>query len=1148
MAETISPEDRNISVETLRPLNRGKSKLSRWLIILGWVGMLIFTFHACTHMVAAGDTWVAMACGRHFINHGVDTVEPFSANSHHAGPTDKEIQTWPDWAQKLTEIVGVETVKKWHPTGWINQNWLTHVIFYWLSHKSPFADAAERSFNTLIYWKFAIYIFGMICVYYTARLLGAHPYLAAIFTCFAMFIGRSLIDVRPAGFSNVLTAAFLLILVLATYRNVLYIWLLVPLTVFWCNLHGGYIYAFIVMVPFIGLHLLIVLPKKWTVCLYSIAAWTGLYLFVFRFLNKLHDTVPDVFPAPSLFSGGLFYLLVIMVLISIGLTAYGAIKNSVFYSFHIVVSIVLFIFYFIKFFPQMPFGRVFTSQLAKDQFYGLIHSHQAAYFLVGLIMMVFAYVLIFHKEKILCIGVRGVIHSIAASVVTFIAVIILNPFHITNFTHTFIISVSKHAEMWRQVNEWHPAFEWTNPVGSAFPFLIMLIMTVGAVIYGLYSKYLEPSNEIEKNQIEKNIKKNNLLLRIFGWSSAMFLCWVTFISFSFVKADLISFLFCAAFVCVILLSIYKSIHFIYLIGFLFISALGLSLLGIKAGASPGPRVYEGRYIFAFVLIPAYVVIYIVSSLFSRELRYKRKDILFVSVTAIVTIILMFILFTDPQPLRLKVNVSQSGWLGRFFSELYDLRRTFKPVYERNLDLSYTHLFKWLYILNIFSVFVWLLVPKIKAWCDERKAQEIQPNKEKYPLYQTGKIDLAYFVITALTIYMAIKSRRFMPIAGIAACPLMAFLVTEIVYVINATVSFNKFKQKCITPIPIKLELFFAIVGTCAVLFFGVFWGLKFKRVYLDPWPTDPEFTSVFMRMTASDRKPFYAGDFIRENHLEGKMFNYWTEGGFIAWAQEPDPNTGETSLQLFMDGRAQAAYDPKTYQLWSTIMAGGPTAFKVSLAGGKYKKSDYRDMGKYISQVLRKRDVWLILMPVNKNTRDFIKSIEANNDWPAVFFNNKQKMYIDKESEKGRKLFTGIITGEVVYPDEFSRYLMFSSIYVKQKSDASKQLGLKMSLDAYEIRPSQIPVLQIITYAQFGEIKPKVDDFCVSCVQDFRENMNRYRKEDNYYNRLASALLAINYLQKTVDKEEGADFLNSLSGLKKTLTRERRELPQLKKW
>ena len=71
---------------------RNHRSLSMTLIVVGWIGMLVFAFHACTRMVAAGDTWVAMACGRHFINNGVDTVEPFSANSHAAGPSEEDVE------------------------------------------------------------------------------------------------------------------------------------------------------------------------------------------------------------------------------------------------------------------------------------------------------------------------------------------------------------------------------------------------------------------------------------------------------------------------------------------------------------------------------------------------------------------------------------------------------------------------------------------------------------------------------------------------------------------------------------------------------------------------------------------------------------------------------------------------------------------------------------------------------------------------------------------------------------------------------------------------------------------------------------------------------------------------------------------------
>src|SRR5512143_762377 len=83
-----------------------KSTLSsKPLVIIGWIAMLIFACHACTHMVAAGDTWVAMACGRHFVNHGVSTVEPFSANSHKPGPT---IETMKAYAKQLRDDARTE--------------------------------------------------------------------------------------------------------------------------------------------------------------------------------------------------------------------------------------------------------------------------------------------------------------------------------------------------------------------------------------------------------------------------------------------------------------------------------------------------------------------------------------------------------------------------------------------------------------------------------------------------------------------------------------------------------------------------------------------------------------------------------------------------------------------------------------------------------------------------------------------------------------------------------------------------------------------------------------------------------------------------------------------------------------------------------
>jgi len=184
-----------------------------------WLAMTLFAGHASTHMVAAGDTWVALACGRHFINHGVDTVEPFSYNSHHAGPSQAELDKYPQWTHGL--------IKKWHPTGWINQNWLTHVIFYKLT--MMFGSELEPNYNMLVAWKFAIYLIAMACIYFAGRLIGASGFSSALMCCISLFVSRTFLDIRPAGFSNVLVPIWILILLLTVYKSRHYIWLSIPL-------------------------------------------------------------------------------------------------------------------------------------------------------------------------------------------------------------------------------------------------------------------------------------------------------------------------------------------------------------------------------------------------------------------------------------------------------------------------------------------------------------------------------------------------------------------------------------------------------------------------------------------------------------------------------------------------------------------------------------------------------------------------------------------------------------------------------------------------------------------------------------------------------------------------------------------------------
>jgi hypothetical protein len=968
-------------------------------MVFGWLSMIIFALHASTHMVGAGDTWVAMACGRHFLNHGVDTVEPFSANSHKPGPTEEDINKWPPAARWIAKTVGLKTVKYWHPTGWVNQNWLTHVIFYWLTHKSPFADAQNHSFNTLVYWKFAVYILTVICVYYTGRLLGVNPLLSAAFACFAMFVGRSFFDIRPAGFSNLLVAVFLLILVLTTYRNILYIWLIVPVVVFWCNVHGGYIYAFIMLVPFVALNLL-------------------------------------------------------------------------------------------------------TS---------------------------------FSRKFFISIGLRGVYHTIAAGFVTFVAMIIFNPFHLTNLTHTFEISVSKHAEKWRTVNEWHPGFEWSNPVGTGFPFLVLFMLCIGLTLFWLYSRLLKPRLlTAPKNELDAQKKLFTVMSKVLGCAAAIFVAWVTFIGFSFLDLSAGSFFVCALFVGILLLTIFKNPHFIY---------LEVPLILLAVWATKTKTGHAGAYFYPFVLLPSYVLLHIFASLFSEKAKIKPINIVFVLATAVAALILMAVIFN---PFKFKLPV----W---HLEQFLKLHRMWSPRYEGSTRLIYANLFPVLYIVNVVSIILWLAVPYFRTLLRQLPGNDADDEAKVEEPLQLPRVDLALMVIAALTVYMAYRSRRFIPIAAIAACPVLAMFIDEMTRTISAARIFHTKGRLTVPSMPPALQQFFTLAAAAAVVGFGSWWGLKFKTVYLDPWPTDFKLSSVFVRMTASDAKPFWALQFIKENKFKGKMFNYWTEGGFIAWGQEPDPNDGKTPLRLFMDGRAQAAYMVRAYDVWSSIMAGGPVAGRLvqqaRVRKRKLNSDEYKEIGRWIDKQLKDQNVWAVLMPTGEFDKPFVRGLEHDPNWRIIFINNKQKLFVDVTTPQARELFEGVSTGKTVYPDEFSKNLFFAhNLLLYSPNPAERKQGLDYAFAAFEIKPSHAPMALILYASRFPQLRPLTIEYCKAYLDRFLNNKNEWAKENGYHHAVVAALNAANYLRQVARVRKDNERARFLDAKIRELTVEQRQVVKSKRW
>ena len=863
-------------------------------VIVLWAAMIVFAAHACTHMVAAGDTWVAMACGRHFVNHGVDTVEPFSANSHKAGPTDEQLQKFPEWTRPV--------IKKIHPTGWINQNWLTHVIFYKLA--SALGAEGQYNFNALVYWKFAVTIIAVVCTFYIGRMLGVSAPLAAVAACFAILVGRSFIDIRPAVFSNAMVPLYLLVLLLATYRDRRYIWLIVPVIVFWCNIHGGYIYAFIVFAPFVGLHILINLPRRWTVAAYTSLAWLALYAVTWKFMHhdnyvNLHRVLDRQFVSVPFHADALFYFIMVLVIASLVAAKLKSVGSTPFYTCHVLATFIVFLVLLTRHIVTIPLNIVPAQRTILRQF---LNGSQASFIVVFLAIVVLGIVLSLPKRRFITLKPKALLHMIAAGFCAFIAMIIFNPFHLTNLTHTFEVSISKHAASWRRVNEWH-SVDWfkavKNPVGEDTTFAVLFVI---------------------------------------------------------------------------------------------------------------------------------------------------------------------------------MSVALAVWLVSLF-----------------------------------------LKPKSKSTRRSRQAAMLPQGSFQWP-----RIDLPYIAICAFTVYLAIRSRRFIPLAGLAACPVIAMFIQQAAGMIAARTHFNRTERLDLPPIPLTLRRTGIALMAAATIFLAVFWGAKYKRIYLDPWAKDEIRDSVFMKMSASNLKPFEVMQFIRENNLSGKMFNHWTEGGAIALGQKPDPETGHIPLKLFMDGRAQAAYDHETFRLWQLIKSGGPPATQAHRLRGVYAdgrpkpllREDLVNIGKWIDTQMKEHDVWVVLMPMNEVNSDFMLSITRLSNWRIAFMDNSQFLVFDKDAPKGKKLLADILNKKAKFPNEFSQNLTLAKNLLLFSDPSRSRQGLDYAIKAFEIDNAQGP-MQLLIHDVAGRhphLKAQANAYIRKYMDDFINNKDTYAKQGGYVRKLIAAIVAANHL------------------------------------
>ena len=77
----------------------------------------------------------------------------------------------------------------------------------------------------------------------------------------------------------------------------------------------------------------------------------------------------------------------------------------------------------------------------------------------------------------------------------------------------------------------------------------------------------------------------------------------------------------------------------------------------------------------------------------------------------------------------------------------------------------------------------------------------------------------------------------------------------------------------------------------------------------------------------------------------------------------------------------------------------------------------------------------------------FVKGIERNTNWPIVFINHKQRIYVDINSPQGKELFEGMFKGKTLYPDEHSKDMALAyNMLLFGRGDSERKKGLDFAI------------------------------------------------------------------------------------------------------
>ncbi|MBN2576968.1 MAG: hypothetical protein JXP73_20570, partial [Deltaproteobacteria bacterium] len=162
---------------------------------------------------------------------------------------------------------------------------------------------------------------------------------------------------------------------------------------------------------------------------------------------------------------------------------------------------------------------------------------------------------------------------------------------------------------------------------------------------------------------------------------------------------------------------------------------------------------------------------------------------------------------------------------------------------------------------------------------------------RHPRLTYTSLALALF-----TLAMSLKSRRFIPLFGVAQSLLLAPALGELL------ARFGRFLAKRLPllqqPLPRRLHLVLPVLAAAL----GLSW--------LWPYPLSSD---AFLYLTAQDSFPVEALNVIEANRLSGKVFAFYQWGGYVNLRTNG-------RMRVYIDGRADTVFDDRIYRNYTRVL------------------------------------------------------------------------------------------------------------------------------------------------------------------------------------------------------------------------------------